>query len=159
MNEKGFDFGARLRHVREVRGLTQGDVADIIGISLRNYQYYEHGKHRLPTATLYSILHVLDVSADYFFGLVSNPESHKTINSSSWDSFDVISNAEKTEREIGKTISNIRNGLFAIISNAESTEVRSEIKEVLRKLEEVSILSEENAETLRNALSRHLKNC
>lgn len=156
MNENEFDFGARLRHIRKMRGMMQEDIADIIGISLRNYQYYERGEHRLPITTLYNILHVLDISADYFFGLTLNPDSHKT-GSNSWESFDFVANAEKTEREIGENVANIRSELFKVIRKMKNDELRSEIKDILRNLEETSMLSESNARTLRSALSQYLK--
>lgn len=157
MNENGFDFGTRLRHVRETRGLTQGDMADIIGITLRNYQYYERGEHRLPTSTLYCILHALDISADYFFGFVSNPDSHKKTNSRSWVSYDAVSEAEKNERKKIDTIADIRAGLFEIMSMTEiNADMRSRITEIIRSLEELSMLSKSNAEMLRNSLGKFL---
>ena len=41
-------FSENLLRLRQTRGLKQQEVADALGLSLRVYQYYEHGQ-RDPT--------------------------------------------------------------------------------------------------------------
>ena len=72
-----FRYGSRLRHIRMMRGLTQADMASIIGTSTRNYRNYEWEECRLPVTVLYDILCALDISADYFFDRSADPNAHK----------------------------------------------------------------------------------
>ena len=61
-------FNNRLREVRMLRGLTQEGLSEIVGIGLRNYQYYEQGKHVPSFEVLIKLADVLNVSIDYLVG-------------------------------------------------------------------------------------------
>jgi transcriptional regulator with XRE-family HTH domain len=41
-------LGKRLRQVREARGLSQGKLAQLIGVSVGTVQNYEHSRNRIP---------------------------------------------------------------------------------------------------------------
>ena len=63
----------RLREVRAAKGMSQPNVSEATGISLRAYRYYESG-HSEPTASvLISIAKAFDVSIDYLVGLSDKP--------------------------------------------------------------------------------------
>lgn len=68
------DFGKRLRDTRMSYGLTQQQVADHLGLSLRVYQGYEQGVRRPKFEALIDICRLLNVSADYLLGLTDEVE-------------------------------------------------------------------------------------
>ena len=57
-------FSKRLREYRNKRSLTQQSMADILGISLRGYQFYEQGVSEPSISMLVLIANTLDVSLD-----------------------------------------------------------------------------------------------
>ena len=61
-------FNNRLREVRMSKGLTQEKLSEIVGVSLRNYQYYEQGKHVPSFEVLIALANALEVSIDYLVG-------------------------------------------------------------------------------------------
>jgi len=63
-----FMFNNRLREVRMLKGLTQEKLSEIVGVGLRNYQYYEQGKHVPSFEVLIKLADVLNVSIDYLVG-------------------------------------------------------------------------------------------
>lgn len=65
--------GDRLKEVREARGLTQSELADLIKGKQQQIAYYEN-KDRYPrTDTLVKLVNVLGCSADYLLGLSEKP--------------------------------------------------------------------------------------
>ncbi len=71
-----FDFGQRLRQIREENRLTQKQFAERIGSTERGIQRYESGE-RLPAFNvIISILDNLDVDANYLLGRTDNPKVH-----------------------------------------------------------------------------------
>ncbi len=59
---------ARRIHARRIEvGLTQQQVARMIGISFQQLQKYEHGTNRISAGRLYQLADVLDTSITYFF--------------------------------------------------------------------------------------------
>jgi transcriptional regulator with XRE-family HTH domain len=59
---------ARRIHARRIEvGLTQQQVARLIGISFQQLQKYEHGTNRISAGRLYQLANVLDTSITYFF--------------------------------------------------------------------------------------------
>jgi transcriptional regulator with XRE-family HTH domain len=64
--------GARLRKRRIARGLSQGALATILGVSFQQLHKYETGENRISVSRLYQLCLVLDVPLDWFFeGLAS----------------------------------------------------------------------------------------
>ena len=49
---------------REAKGLTQEAAAEKLGISLRVYQYYEHGDRTPPMETLIALADLYDITLD-----------------------------------------------------------------------------------------------
>jgi transcriptional regulator with XRE-family HTH domain len=60
-------IGARLRQRRIMNGLTQQQIADLIGVAYQQAQKYETGRNRIAAGRLYVIAHVLGVDVGYFF--------------------------------------------------------------------------------------------
>lgn len=62
--------GARLREMRKMRGLTQGELGRKLGVSFAQLQKYESGENRLSAARLYRVARLFDISiASFFEGL------------------------------------------------------------------------------------------
>ncbi len=59
--------GKRIREVRLLRGLTQANVAEQLGLSFQQLQKYETGHNRVSASRLYEIGSLLGVEPGYFF--------------------------------------------------------------------------------------------
>ena len=58
-------LGKRLNQTRKEKGFTAQKMADLLFVSLRNYQKYESGDIRPSLEGLVQIADILDVSTDY----------------------------------------------------------------------------------------------
>lgn len=67
--------GARIRAQRVLRGLTQSDLARLVGISFQSVQKYEQGDNRVSASRLYEFAQVLGVTPQYFFDGLDGPKS------------------------------------------------------------------------------------
>lgn len=63
----------RLRELRESRGVTQDDMALVVGKSRTTYTKYENGIHEPDNATLQTHADYFDVSTDYLLGRTDDP--------------------------------------------------------------------------------------
>ena len=61
-------FGQRLKELRKLIKLMQFDVAQLLGITTRNYQDYEYGKIDPPTSKTIILADYFDVSIDFLVG-------------------------------------------------------------------------------------------
>ena len=59
-------IGARLRQAREDKGLTQEEVADLLGLTDVGYGAYERGQRLIPVDFLVKLTGILDRSVNYF---------------------------------------------------------------------------------------------
>src|SRR5258708_4423712 len=59
--------GARVRERRIMMGLTQQQLADLIGVTYKQAHKYERGINRVSAGRLYEIAQVLSVPIGYFF--------------------------------------------------------------------------------------------
>ena len=59
--------GARIRERRITLGLTQQEMAKLIGVTYQQAHKYEHGINRVSAGRLYDIAQALNVSVGYFF--------------------------------------------------------------------------------------------
>ena len=69
-----FNFGERLRQVRQERHFTQKQFAEKIGSTERGIRRYEAGDIKPGLDVIISILDNIDVSADYLLGRSDNPQ-------------------------------------------------------------------------------------
>ena len=60
----------RLKEIRESKGLTQKEVAEIIGYSEISYARYENGKRVPDISTLCKLAEYFNVTVDYLIGRV-----------------------------------------------------------------------------------------
>ena len=79
--------GARIRERRILLGLTQQQMADLIGVTYQQAHKYEKGINRVATGRLYSIGRALGVEVSYFYeglqtggGLVPSPSQRMLLD-------------------------------------------------------------------------------
>lgn len=60
----------RLKELRESKGLTQKEVAEIIGYSEISYGRYENGKREPDISTLCKLAEYFNVTVDYLIGRI-----------------------------------------------------------------------------------------
>ena len=63
------DFGKRVAAARQQRGLTQRELADRIGVSLRMMEYYERRAQNVKSDVIKQLAAALNVSADDLLGI------------------------------------------------------------------------------------------
>ena len=73
---KEFDkaLGARVKFLRQVRGISQEKLADSLGLTFQQVQKYETGANRFPIARLVKIAQLLGCTAAFFLGEDSNSD-------------------------------------------------------------------------------------
>lgn len=71
-------FSTRLKVLRQNKGLSQEDMAEMLEVSCRSYQRYEASTGRCtpPLDTLIKIADIFDVSLDYLVGRDTFLQSH-----------------------------------------------------------------------------------
>jgi transcriptional regulator with XRE-family HTH domain len=68
--------GNRIRERRIMLGLSQQQMADMIGVTYQQAHKYERGINRISAGRLYEITQVLDVPISYFFEGIEQMETH-----------------------------------------------------------------------------------
>lgn len=64
-----------LKAARKAKGLTQIEVADLIGLSQSAYSYWENGKARIDNESLAKLSSLFGVSVDYLLGKDDFPDA------------------------------------------------------------------------------------
>ncbi|MEM6649921.1 MAG: helix-turn-helix transcriptional regulator [Pseudomonadota bacterium] len=59
--------GQNLRNARNLRGLTQKQLGETVGLTLQQIQKYENGSNRITVSRLYQFSEVLNVPVAQFF--------------------------------------------------------------------------------------------
>ena len=67
-NQERFNMLENLRILRESRGYTQQQLADLVGVSRKSIQKYETSKYEPDIKTIIRFADVFDVSVDYLVG-------------------------------------------------------------------------------------------
>ncbi len=66
-NPVDMHVGLKLRERRILLGLSQTQLAEMLGITFQQVQKYERGKNRISCSRLVDIASVLDIEIEYFF--------------------------------------------------------------------------------------------
>lgn len=72
--------GARIRERRIMLGLSQQQMADMIGVTYQQAHKYERGINRISAGRLYEITRVLNVPITYFFEGLDINEDDESLN-------------------------------------------------------------------------------
>ncbi len=73
-NDTDRHVGARIRERRIMLGLSQQQMADLIGVTYQQAHKYERGINRISAGRLYEIAQVLGIAVGYFF---ENLDTHR----------------------------------------------------------------------------------
>lgn len=65
--------GSRLRMRRKTLRLSQGFVAEAVGLTFQQLQKYERGANRISASKLFAVAGVLQVSTSWFFEGLADP--------------------------------------------------------------------------------------
>ena len=60
-------IGRRIRHRRQMLGLSQQELGDCVGVTYQQVLKYETGQNRVAVAQLYALATVLEVEIGYFY--------------------------------------------------------------------------------------------
>jgi transcriptional regulator with XRE-family HTH domain len=90
--------GARIRERRIMLGLTQQQLADLIGVTYQQAHKYERGINRVSAGRLFEIARVLSVPIGYFYEGLNAESEPKT-----------ASPRERMMLELARNFSEIRN--------------------------------------------------
>ena len=69
-------FPERILELKKSRNLLQKDIANSVGITIRNYQRYEKGQAQPTLPVLYKLADYFDVSLDYLVGRSDDPKRY-----------------------------------------------------------------------------------
>ena len=67
-------FGERLRQIRRERKVPQKKLAEVLGMSVRGYQFYESETAEPNIKTLIALADFYDVTIDYLVGRTDDPK-------------------------------------------------------------------------------------
>lgn len=84
-------LGYRLRATRELRGLTQDELAELIGTPPLQINRYENDKTEPKGDMVARIAIALQVSADYLLGLTDDPSPYRAAGYLSENELEVVS--------------------------------------------------------------------
>lgn len=69
-------FGIRMKKIRQEKGISLGELAELVGTTKSNLSKLELGKSKLPYTDLgWAIAKTLNVTLDYLLGITDNVKS------------------------------------------------------------------------------------
>lgn len=97
-DETDLHVGKRLRRRRRLLGMTQQDLAGMVGVRFQQIQKYECGANRITSSRLYELSKALNVSVQYFFdGMIDPAHSTRAANDAHSIEGDILSQKETLE--------------------------------------------------------------
>ena len=122
-------LGDRLRAIRKEHGLTQQNIADVLGVDRTTYTVYEGGSITPSPATLVKLSQIYNVTVGYLIGVEENhPELRKIPDEKQEKkllSSDPISLLKKEEKELLL--------YFRVISDEEKRKIIDEMKTLAQR--------------------------
>ena len=67
-------YGERMRKIRRERNVPQKELAELLGVSVRGYQFYETEDAEPKIAMLIALADFYDVTIDYLVGRTDTPK-------------------------------------------------------------------------------------
>ena len=97
-DETDLHVGKRLRRRRRLLGMTQQDLAGMVGVRFQQIQKYECGANRITSSRLYELSKALNVSVQYFFdGMIDPSNTNRPANDADSIEGDILSQKETLE--------------------------------------------------------------
>ena len=122
-------LGDRLRAIRKEHGLTQQNIAEVLGVDRTTYTVYEGGSITPSPATLVKLSQIYNVTVGYLIGVEENhPELRKIPEEKQMEkllSSDPISLLKKEEKELLL--------YFRVISDEEKRKIIDEMKTLAQR--------------------------
>src|SRR5258706_16078002 len=103
--------GARIRERRIMMGLTQQQLADLIGVTYQQAHKYERGINRVSAGRLFEIARVLGVTVGHFYEGLDQPEEKQ------------VTSRQRMSLELARN--------FALISNSKHQEALTHLARAL----------------------------
>lgn len=111
--------GAKVRERRVMLGMSQGELADVVGLTFQQIQKYEKGANRMGASRLVQMAEALTVPISYFFA-ESLSEIHSDDDLESVIQFTTSNLGMKIIKAFAKLDSGVRAGfVFAIEASAQ----------------------------------------
>ena len=122
-------LGDRLRAIRKEHGLTQQNIADVLGVDRTTYTVYEGGSITPSPATLVKLSQIYNVTVGYLIGVEENHPELRKIPEEKQEkkllSSDPISLLKKEEKELLL--------YFRVLSDAEKHKIIDEMKALAQR--------------------------
>ena len=122
-------LGDRLRAIRKEYGLTQQNIADVLGVDRTTYTVYEGGSITPSPATLVKLSQIYNVTVGYLIGVEENHPELRKIPEEKQEkkllSSDPISLLKKEEKELML--------YFRVLSDAEKHKIIDEMKDLAQR--------------------------
>jgi len=97
-DETDLHVGKRLRRRRRLLGMTQQDLAGMVGVRFQQIQKYECGANRITSSRLYELSKALSVPVQYFFdGMIETSHAGRAANDADSIEGDILSQKETLE--------------------------------------------------------------
>lgn len=96
-NPVDIEVGARIRTRRRIVGMSQGKLADALGVTFQQVQKYEKGTNRVGASRLQNVANVLGVPVSYFFDEQVATIDHDRLRVESHNGSELIRFLETTE--------------------------------------------------------------
>lgn len=93
------EFGKRLAYFRKAKGLTQRDLAKIIGVSNRVVAYYESETKYPPSKLLIPIADTLGITTDELLGRSSTNIAFDPQNTALWRNLKMVEGLPKADQK------------------------------------------------------------
>lgn len=91
-------IGKRLKEVRKIKGLTQKELSEMVGVSVSTVKKWEQDQVDPNTAALISIAVALNVSIDYLFGRDVNVDLVEIADGNIKRIFDIVNELPDNHR-------------------------------------------------------------
>lgn len=70
-------LSTRLIELRKAKGLTQKNLADVLGVAPVSWQRFEYGSSKPKLENIITLADYFDVSVDYLLGRTDNPKVNR----------------------------------------------------------------------------------
>ncbi len=77
-NQIDIYVGKRLRMRRTLRGMSQAELGQALGLTFQQIQKYEQGSNRIGSSRLYDLAKILETPITYFFDDILNTGSEES---------------------------------------------------------------------------------
>jgi transcriptional regulator with XRE-family HTH domain len=118
-------IGLRVKAYRDIKGLSQTELGEAVGVTFQQIQKYESGRNKVSVSRLIDMCKVLDVSLMNFVSGLEKPQHAQVIAVSDVKQDKLINDPERNKEAAE---------LLKIYNSVESLEDRKEILNVLKAL-------------------------